>query len=231
MNTQIKRSLSFALALSFLFSPIAPQANAQSWTDGAAAGEYNPGPDPSTPEGREIIDLYAEIPEYMTMSDDLMEDQKFRFIFGFMLTRTYFTRNAVKIFFIGQDATHIAEAAKQPGTSGFGARVQSIGNYFGVDQGVATSNAFLSTIKGQYGAFDHVYIETDSSGKRQIRQVGYVDNELWVVANHPDSEIVKKREQFWEWMLKNNPDSLRLFVLFGGAARDSFAEFLIKRGA
>jgi len=206
-------------------------AFAQNWQPGSLGWEYNAGPDPKTPHGRELIDILAEMPEYSAISEALMEEQKFRYIFGLMMTRTDYDPNSVKILFIGQDATHIAEAAKQPGTSGFGARVQSIGNYFGVDQGVSTTNAFLSTIKGQYGAFDHIYVETDSNGRAQIRQSAYVENELWLAANGEDSEIRIKREQFWEWMIKNNPESLRLMVLFGGAARDAFAEFLIKRGA
>lgn len=204
--------------------PTPGKANSSAW-------EYNPGPDPLTAEGRAVIDIYAELPEYMEMSSALMEDQKFRYIFGLMMTRTYFEKNGVKILFIGQDATHIAEAAKQPGTSGFGARVQSIGNYFGADQSVATTNAFLSTIKGQYGAFDHVFIEIDAKGVPQIRQSAYVENDLWQLANGRASEIVLERERFWEWMIKNNPDSMSLMVTFGGAARDAWAEFLIKRGA
>ena len=153
--------------------------SAQVWQPGSQTWEYNPGPDPTTPMGRAFIDTYAELPEYMVMSDALMDDQKFRYIFGLMMTRTYFNPNSCKILFIGQDATHIAEAAKQPGTSGFGGRVQSIGNYFGVDQGISTTNAFMSTIKGQYGDFDSVYIEKDASGNPQLKQSAFVDNDLW----------------------------------------------------
>lgn len=221
-----KHVLSVFIVLSFIAAPLA-----RAWEPGTQTWEYNAGPDPKTEMGRKLIDLYAELPEYMSMSHDLMSSQKFRYIFGMMMTRTYFEENAVKILFIGQDATHIAEAAKQPGTSGFGARVQSIGNFFGVDQGVATTNAFLSTIKGQYGSFDHIYVEVDSNGQPQIRQSSYVDNELWMLANSKDSEVVVKREQFWEWMLKNNPSSMKLMIMFGGAARDAFAEFLIHHGA
>jgi hypothetical protein len=220
--------LHIALSL-IIFGPSV--GNTTPFTAGSEAWEYNPGPDPKTESGRAVVDIYAELPEYSEMSEKLMEDQKFRYIFGLMMTRTYFDPNAVKILFVGQDATHIAEAAKQPGTSGFGARVQSIGNFFGVDQGVSTTNAFLSTIKGQYGSFDHIYIEKDSTGKQLIKQSSYVDNELWELANGRSSEIRIKREAFWEWLIKNNPKSLQLIVMFGGAARDAFAEFLISNGA
>lgn len=217
------------LALSLALPP--PSLLAFDWEPGSQRWEYNPGPDPKDAAGRALIDIYAELPEYMAMSDELMESQKFRFIYGLMMTRADFGRDKVKVLFVGQDATHIAEAAKQPGTSGFGARVQSIGNFFGVDQSVATTNAFLSTIKGQYGAFDHIFVEKGKDGRQQIRQSAYVDNELWMLANGRDSEILKKREAFWEWMIKNNPEALRLVVAFGGAARDAWGEFLIARGA
>jgi hypothetical protein len=220
-----------ALLVGILVSTWASASRADFWSPGTQAWEYNSGPDPKTREGRELIDIFAELPEYSVMSDSLMDSQKFRYFFGLMMTRTYFDRDAVKILFVGQDATHIAEAAKQPGTSGFGARVQSIGNFFGVDQGVATTNAFLSTIKGQYGSFDHPYVEISPDGKPKIRQSSFVDNHLWILANGHESEIRKSRERFWEWMIKNNPKSLRLIILFGGAARDAFAEFLIEHGA
>lgn len=224
MKTFLVRPLAFVLSFVFSASLLANAGGRQAW-------EYNPGPDPASPSGRALVDLYAELPEYMVMSDQLMESQKFRFIFGMMMTRTLFNSDAVKVLFVGQDATHIAEAAKQPGTSGFGARVQSIGNFFGVDQSVATTNAFLSTIKGQYGSFDHVFVEMNAEGQPQIRQSSFVDNGLWLLANGRDSEVLLKREAFWEWMIKNNSESMRLMILFGGAARDAFAEFLVGRGA
>lgn len=227
----MKKFVCFMLVFGLVF-----QSTNIAWAEPVYRTEYvnyNPGPDPATPEGRALVDILAEQPEYNLMSDAVLgkDDQKFRFAFGLMMTRTRFERNAVKILFIGQDATHIAEAAKQPGTSGFGGRVQDIGNYFGVDQGVSTTNAFLSTIKGQYGSFDHFYIEMDENNRPQLKQASFVDNGLWSIANGTDSEIRLKREAFWEWMIKNNPESLKLMIMFGGAARDAWAEFLIARGA
>ncbi|MBL7716836.1 MAG: hypothetical protein JNL01_15325 [Bdellovibrionales bacterium] len=226
MNKIFSRVLSSVLALSLVLSPVAWAGGGSPWAPGSENWEYNMGPDPQTKEGRELIEIAASLPSYGTMSYELMDSQKFRFIFGLMMTRTYYEKDAVKMLFIGQDATHIAEAAKQPGTSGFGARVQSIGNFFGVDQGVSTTNAYLSTIKGQYGSFTHPYVEGGT-----IKTTSFVDNQLWMLSNSEQSEIRVRREQFWEWMIKNNPSSLQMMVVFGGAARDAFAEFLIARGA
>ena len=61
--------------------------------------------------------------------------------------------------------------------------------------------------------------EKDASGKQVVRQSSFVDNELWELANGRNSEIRIKREAFWNWMIKNNPKSLQMIVMFGGAAR------------
>ncbi len=224
LNSQVLSTILLLTGIGFVSNAIAQESGIPGW-------EYNPGPDPKTAAGKRLIDIYAEQPEYMLMSDQIMNDQKFRYIYGLMMTRSYFDQNSVKILFVGQDATHIAEAAKQPGTSGFGARVQSFGNFFGVDQSIATTNAFLSTIKGQYGGAEHPFVEFDASGSPRILKTKVVDNHLWLLANGKDSAVRHQREAFWEWMIKNNPQSMGLIAMMGGAAADAFAEFLIARGA
>tara|TARA_B110001454_G_scaffold219202_1_gene252052 strand:- start:150156 stop:152768 length:2613 start_codon:yes stop_codon:yes gene_type:complete len=221
-----------AVAIAFISNTLSTSlVHAKPFVKGADVYEYNPGPDIGTPMGRMLADIFAEQPYYRAFSDELMEDQKFRFIFGLMMTRSYFEPNSVKIFFWGQDATHIAEASKQPGTSGFGGRVQDIANFFGVDQGVATSNAFLSTIKGQFGAFDHPFVKTNADGSKTLTTNKYIDNELWMLANDDDSEIRIQREKYFEWVIMNNPESLGMIAMFGDAAKHAFAQFLIARGA
>ncbi len=219
---KLKNIINLLVLISFQFTSLASSF--------AQSRYSNSGPDPKTKSGKAFIDLCARLPECMLISSAIMEKQKFRYIFGNMLTRTRFEENSTKILFIGQDATHIAEASKYPGTSGFGGRVQAIANFFGVDLGVATMNAFYSTINGQYGAFDHIYIEANAKGELEIKQDSFVDSELWLLANGNDSAIRKAREEYIEWQIKNNPESLSLMILFGGAARDAFAEFLINRG-
>lgn len=228
MNIFIRLAVSLAFISNIISISL---AQAKPFVKGAHIYEYNPGPDVSTKMGSMLADIFAEQPYYRAFSDELMEDQKFRYIFGLMMTRSYFEPNSVKIFFWGQDATHIAEASKQPGTSGFGGRVQDIANYFGVDQGVATSNAFLSTIKGQFGAFDHLFVKTNADGSKSITTNKYIDNELWMLANDSDSEIRIQREKYFEWVIMNNPESLGMIAMFGDAAKHAFAQFLIARGA
>jgi hypothetical protein len=228
----VKIYIRLAVAIAFISNTLsASLVHAKTFVKGQHVYEYNPGPDVGTEMGRMLADIFAEQPYYRAFSDELMEDQKFRYIFGLMMTRSYFEPNSVKIFFWGQDATHIAEASKQPGTSGFGGRVQDIANFFGVDQGVATSNAFLSTIKGQFGAFDHPFVKTNADGSKSIIMNKYIDNELWMLANDDDSEIRIQREKYFEWVLMNNPESLGMIAMFGDAAKHAFAQFLIARGA
>ncbi len=200
-------------------------------TESIPAWEYNPGPDPSTEMGRKLIDWYAELPEFKAFADETMDKQKFRFIYGTMAFRTRLEPNSVKVAFWGQDGTHVAEFAKHTATAGFGGRAQDFANYFGVDKSAGFSNAYLSTIYGQYGAFTHPMVETDANGIPKIKFNSYVEAQLWAMSNDPLSANTLSRNAYIEWTIKNNPESLRLLVLFGGAARDAMAEFLISRGA
>jgi hypothetical protein len=227
-SAYFSKFLSAFLAL-VLLVPAFP-SHAQS-TEQIPAWEYNPGPDPSTEMGRKLIDWYAELPEFKAFANETMDKQKFRFIYGTMAFRARLEQNAVKVAFWGQDGTHVAEFAKHTATAGFGGRAQDFANYFGVDKSAAFSNAYLSTIYGQYGAFTHPIVKTDADGIPKITFGSYVEPQLWAMSNDPLSANTLSRNAYIEWMIKNNPESLRLLVLFGGAARDAMAEFLISRGA
>ncbi|MCC7403873.1 MAG: hypothetical protein IT288_05690 [Bdellovibrionales bacterium] len=204
----------------------------QNWQPESYHYEYNAGPMAAPKEAAlKIINTYAAQPENKFISEEVSASQKFRYAFGAMMLRTNYAENTIKIFAIGQDAVDDAELVKLPGTgTGYSTRVQNIANHHGVDTSIATSNASFQTIKGQYGAFDHPYVELDANGEYQLKQSKYIDNYLWAMFNGELSPIVTHREEAWEWMLKNNPQSMRLIILFGGAAHDAFAGFLNKRG-
>jgi hypothetical protein len=220
-----------ATALSLILAQLALPAAAQNWQPEGYHYEYNAGPAAAGDSAAEIINLYAEQPENKFISDSLSPVQKFRYTFGAMMLRTNFAPNSIKIFAIGQDAVDDAELVKLPGTgTGYSTRVQNIANFHGVDTSIATSNASFQTIKGQYGSFDHPYVEKGVNGKLEIKQSKFIDNYLWTIFNGKSSPIVTHREKAWEWQIKNNMKSLRLIILFGGASQDAFAEFLLKRG-
>ena len=190
---------------------------------------YDAGPDPKTKMGKELIDLTAAIPNMPAMSEKLMGEQKFRPAFGPVPWRMLQKANSVKILFIGQDATHIAEAAGRPATAGFGGRAQDLAAYFGVNEGAAFINTYAFTIKGQYGAFDTPYV-LQSAGANDIRFARLLDNSFWLLSHDQNSPAAKWRNDLIDWIIRNNKDSLKLIVTFGGAANDAIATFIEGRG-
>lgn len=190
---------------------------------------YDPAPDPQTPMGKELIDLVAEIPNMPAISESVMGDQKFRYKFGPVNWRMLQKSNKVKILFIGQDATHIAEAAGRTATAGYGGRAQDLAAYFGVNEGGAFINTYAFTIYGQYGAFQTPYVYR-KDGSNEIRFGSLVDNKLWLITQDQASPIVKWRNGLIDWIIRNNKESIKLIVTFGGAARDSMATFIESKG-
>ncbi len=191
---------------------------------------YDPGPNPEDKMGRELIDLVAGIPNMPAISKKIMgKKQKFRPAFGPIPWRMRLDKNAVKVLFMGQDGTHIAEAAGRPATAGFGGRAQDFANYFGVNEGAAFINAYPFTIKGQYGVYNSPYLVTNGE-KESWRNANLVSNNLWLMSNNLDSPMVMWRNQLIDWIIRNNKDSVKLIVLFGGAARDAIATYAKSKG-
>jgi len=197
---------------------------------------YDAGPDRNTEMGRELIDLTANIPAMHEIANQVMGDQKFRPPFGPVPWRMIQTPNKTKILFIGQDATHIAEAAGRPATAGFGGRAQDLARYLGVNEGAAFINTYAFTIKGQYGAFKSPYLYQNSDGDYAVRFDNFVDNQLWAISQDQLSPITQWRNDLIDWIIRNNlgdeqtDPSIKLIVLFGGAARDAIATFIESRG-
>lgn len=191
---------------------------------------YDAGPNPETTMGRELIDITAAIPNMPEISKNIMgRKQKFRPAFGPIPWRMRQDPNSVKILFMGQDGTHIAEAAGRPATAGFGGRAQDFANYFGVNEGAAFINAYAFTIKGQYGVYGSPYI-IEKDGEKSVRSANLVSNQLWLMSNHLQSPVAKWRNSMIDWIIRNNKDSIKLIVLFGGAARDAIAGYAQSKG-
>lgn len=192
---------------------------------------YDAGPDATTEMGRELIDITANIPNMPEISNKIMgRKQKFRPAFGPIPWRMRQEENKVKILFLGQDGTHIAEAAGRPATAGFGGRAQDLANYFGVNEGAAFINAYSFTIKGQYGVYNTPYIQT-KNGKQSVKMANLVSNKLWAMSNSLKSPITQWRNDLIDWIIRNNKKSMKLIVLFGGAARDAIATYAKSKGA
>jgi hypothetical protein len=190
---------------------------------------YDPGPSPQDAMGKELIDLVATQPFMPGISKELTGDQKFRPAFGPTLWRMIQKPNTVKILFIGQDGTHIAEAAGRTATAGFGGRGQDMAAYFGVDTGAAFINTFAFTIRGQYASAQAPVISGEPGDKR-VSFAGIVENGTWLMSQDLDSPMVKWRNSLIDWIIRNNRNSLKMVVLFGGSAQDSIGTFIRSKG-
>lgn len=197
--------------------------------DLTAPWAYDPGPSPDTEMGRELIDIVASQPNMPGISKELTNDQKFRPAFGPTLWRMIQAPNSIKILFIGQDGTHIAEAAGRTATAGFGGRAQDMAAHFGVENSAAFMNAFAFTIKGQYSGYGAPVI-SEVNGVKKVSFDSIVDNGIWLMAQDQNSPMVKWRNKLIDWILRNNKDSLKLVVLFGGSAQDAIGTFIESRG-
>ncbi len=213
-----------AKVIIFIFSilGVTAQADLPKWS-------YDAGPSTETEMGRELIDLTADIPNMPEISYKLTKSQKFRPAFGPIPWRMRLEPNSVKMLFIGQDGTHIAEAAGRPATAGFGGRAQDLAKYFGVNESAAFINTYAFTIKGQYGAYQTPYI-FEKDGERSVRFSNLVDNQLWLMTQDNGSPIAKWRNNLIDWIIKNNKGSMKLIVTFGGAARDAVASYIESKG-
>ncbi len=210
-----------------------------STTDLTAPWAYDPGPSPETKMGRELIDLVANQPNMPGISMEMTGDQKFRPAFGPTLWRMIQEPNSIKMLFIGQDGTHIAEAAGRTATAGFGGRAQDMAAYFGVDTSAAFINTFAFTIKGQYSAFQAPVVYEENGESKLVlntfqneKSLGttVVENGIWMMAQDLNSPMVKWRNSLIDWIIRNNRDSLRMIVVFGDSAQDSIGTFITSRG-
>jgi len=203
--------------------------NISSVADLNAPWAYDPGPDPNTAMGRELIDIVASQPNMPGISIEMTGQQKFRPAFGPTLWRMIQAPNSIKILFLGQDGTHIAEAAGRTATAGFGGRAQDMAAHFGVENSAAFMNAFAFTIKGQYAGAG-VPVISEFQGKKQVSLGTVVDNGIWLMSQDINSPMAKWRNKLIDWIIRNNKDSLKLVVLFGGAAQDSIGSFIESHG-
>lgn len=205
------------LFISSVFAEVDPDLY-KSWS-------YDPGPDPTTKAGKGFVDIFARIPNFPGLMDKMPRGGvRFRPAFGPTPYRGRTTENGVKVLVIGQDGTHIAEAAGRTFTGGTGGRMQHVLNYLGINRSYFFINTFAYTIGGQYADWAP-YLRGGNLVWGQ-----FTNPKSYVLSQDLMSPIVKWRNDLIEHIVESNRDSLRLIITVGGAARDTLAAFIRSRG-
>ncbi len=176
------------------------------------------------PEDPKFLKLVANVPNLHAMDPNM-----FRYVFGSMPVRINITDGEGRALVIGQDGTHGAEVAGEPfngaGTGGRGQHM--VYHMTGTDEGIYM-NTFTYTIRKQYGDYAPVVV-TNKLGERELVFRAVLPPNLYLLAQHTESEFVKYRNSLIEAILARNP-KLEIVLGYGGAARDSIATYLEAKG-
>ncbi len=221
LNTTFYKIL---LVLSFSFLNI--NVGVCDWVDPNLykSWSFDPGPDPRSKVGKGYIDIFSDIPNLSGLSRELKNGVKFRSAFGPTYYRGRTQKNSVKVLVIGQDGTHIAEAAGKTFTGGTGGRMQNVLDYLGINRSYFFINTFAYTIKEQYGDWAP-YVRD-----RKLTWGRILNDEAFLLSQDLESPLVKWRNRLIEHIIESNKDSLKLIITVGGAAEDTLATFIKSRG-
>ncbi len=191
--------------------------------------KFDRGPDPDNPMHREFLEILADMPNVPELSEALQvlaphykNGQKMRPDFGAMPFRGLFEENSIQVLVIGQDGTHIAEAANNPGIAGFGGRVHDMLKHFGIFDGVAFTNLFVNTISGQYGSRNTPTV-VEKRGKKSVVYQNVIENRQWLMTH--EGPYAQWRNRLLSWIIRNNKDSLKMVMMLGQAGKDAGANF------
>lgn len=177
------------------------------------------------PTDTDFLALVANVPNLHAMDPTM-----FRYVFGSMPVRLSMTDGEARALVIGQDGTHGAEVAGEPfngaGTGGRGQHM--VYHMTGGDEGVYM-NTFTYTIKKQYGDFAPVVYTDVKTGNREISYKSILTPNLYLLAQHPNSEFVKFRNKLIDAILARNP-KIEIILGYGRAASDTIATYLESKG-
>jgi len=188
--------------------------------------KFDVGPDPEDPMQQELVEILQDMPYVPGISEQLQvlvpygDGQKIRVDFGAMPLRGFLKPNSVSVLVIGQDGTHIAEAANRPGIAGFGGRVQDMLLYFGIYEGVFFTNLYVNTIQGQYGSRETPVV----ANGEDLQYQNVIENRAWLMTH--DGPYAQWRNRFLSWIIRNNMGSLRMVMMLGQAGKDAGSSFV-----
>jgi hypothetical protein len=173
--------------------------------------------DPGAPKGSSWAKLYASAPNYRLIGKAILggNDEKFRWEMGPMWYRGRLGKNQVKVFVVGQEGAQDENISNRAFTGSTGTKTQNFLNHIGIFRSYLFMNTFVYTINGQLDGEDPKF--------------AFLEQGQGV--NNPElSPIVKYRHQLFDNMLKENSDSVALFMGVGSGGKASLATWINARG-
>ncbi len=175
--------------------------------------DFDPGP--AAEESQSWLELYGQLPNYRTIGKKILggSEEKFRWQMGPMWYRGRLGQNKVKIFVVGQEGAQDENVTNRAFTGSTGTRVQKFLNHLGVYESYLYMNTYVYTIKGQ-----RITEEEEWGYKNYVA--------LEQGANSP---VVEYRHMLFDNVIKQNPDSIAMFMAVGGGGKASLANWINSR--
>lgn len=170
--------------------------------------DFDPGP--ANEESRSWVELYGQVPNYRSIGRAILggDKEKFRWTMGPMWYRGRLGKNQVKVFVVGQEGAQDENVTNRAFTGSTGTRVQKFMNHLGIYESYLYMNTYVYTIKEQ----------------RDLESKSYM-----ALEQNLNSPIVQYRHMLFDNVIKQNPDSIALFMAVGGGGKDSLATWINAR--
>jgi uracil-DNA glycosylase len=160
--------------------------------------EHDPGPPPN----RRWARLFAEVPNYRALSDQISEKEQFRWQFGPVFYRGRLGDKEARVLVVGQDAGSDEALAHRSFVGETGTRTQHLLAHVGITRSYLFLNTFVYSIK------DLEVVED--------------------LAQDPDSPVAIHRHELFDYAAERH--DLRLIIAVGGEARRSVVNWIRHRG-
>lgn len=165
---------------------------------------------PASEDAASWVKLYGQLPNYRSVGRAILggDDEKFRWTMGPMWYRGRLGKNQVKVFVVGQEGAQDENITNRAFTGSTGTRVQKFLNHLGIYESYLFMNTYVYTIKDQ----------RDTGSKKYM-----------ALEQNLSSPIVHYRHMLFDNVIKQNPDSINLFMAVGGGGKESLATWINAR--
>ncbi len=175
--------------------------------------DFDPGP--AGAESQSWLELYGQLPNYRTIGKKILggSEEKFRWQMGPMWYRGRLGKNKVKVFVVGQEGAQDENVTNRAFTGSTGTRVQKFLNHLGIYESYLFMNTYVYTIKGQ-----RITDENEWGYKNYV-----------ALEQGENSPIVQYRHMLFDNVIRQNPESISLFMAVGGGGKASLANWINSR--